>query len=37
MLEERRPVYAELAALTVSTDDLAAEEVAADLAKRLRA
>lgn len=37
MLEERRPVYAELATLTVSTDDLAAEEVAADLAKRLRA
>jgi shikimate kinase len=37
MLEERRPVYAELATLTVSTDDLAPEEVAADLAKRLRA
>jgi shikimate kinase len=36
MLEERRPVYAELATLTVSTDDLAPEEVAADLAKRLR-
>jgi shikimate kinase len=36
MLEERRPVYAELAALTVPTDDLAPEEVAADLAKRLR-
>jgi shikimate kinase len=35
MLEERRPVYAELAILTVSTDDLAPEEVAADLAKRL--
>jgi shikimate kinase len=37
MLEERRPVYAELATLTVATDDLAPEEVAADLAKRLRA
>jgi shikimate kinase len=36
MLDQRRPVYAELAALTVSTDDLAPEEVAADLAKRLR-
>ncbi len=37
MLEERRPVYAELAAITVPTDDVAPEEVAADLAKRLRA
>jgi shikimate kinase len=37
MLEERRPVYAELASMTVSTDDMAPEEVAADLAKRLRA
>ena len=37
MLEERRPVYADLAAITVSTDDMAPEEVAADLAKRLRA
>ena len=36
MLEERRPVYAELATLTVSTDDQAPEEVAADLARRLR-
>jgi shikimate kinase len=36
MLEQRRPVYAELATLTVPTDDLAPEEVAADLAKRLR-
>jgi shikimate kinase len=36
MLEERRPVYAELATLTVATDDLAPEEVAADLAERLR-
>ena len=36
MLEERRPVYAGLAALTVPTDDLAPEEVAADLAERLR-
>jgi len=37
MLEERRPVYAELASITVSTDNMAPEEVAADLAKRLRA
>ena len=36
MLEERRPVYAELAAITVPTDGMAPEEVAADLAKRLR-
>ena len=36
MLEERRPVYAELATLTVPTDDMAPEEVAADLAGRLR-
>jgi shikimate kinase len=36
MLEERRPVYAELATITVPTDDTAPEEVAADLAKRLR-
>ncbi|HEY7262712.1 MAG TPA: shikimate kinase [Trebonia sp.] len=34
MLEERRPVYAELAEITVPTDDMAPEEVAADLAKR---
>ena len=37
MLEQRRPVYAELATITVPTDDMAPEEVAADLAKRLRA
>ena len=37
MLEERRPVYAGLATLTVATDGMAAQEVAADLAKRLRA
>jgi len=37
MLDERRPVYADLATVTVPTDDLAPEEVAADLAKRLRA
>ena len=37
MLEERRPVYAELASMTVSTDDMAPEEISADLAKRLRA
>jgi shikimate kinase len=36
MLEERRPVYAEIASMTVHTDDTAPEEVAADLAKRLR-
>jgi shikimate kinase len=36
MLAERCPVYAELAAITVPTDDTAPEEVAADLAKRLR-
>jgi len=37
MLEERRPVYAELASITVSTDEMAPQEVDADLAKRLRA
>ena len=37
MLEERRPIYAELASITVSTDGMAPEEVAADLAKRLKA
>jgi shikimate kinase len=36
MLEERRSVYAELATITVSTDDLTPEEVAAGLAQRLR-
>jgi shikimate kinase len=36
MLDERRPVYAELATLTVTTDDMAVQEVAADLAARLR-
>lgn len=36
MLSERRPVYAELAAITVQTDDTAPEEVAAGLAERLR-
>jgi shikimate kinase len=35
MLEERRPAYESLAALTVPTDDLAPEEVAADLVKLL--
>jgi shikimate kinase len=35
MLDERRPIYADLASLTVPTDGLAPEEVAADLAKRL--
>ena len=37
MLDERRPVYESLAALTVPTDDLFPEEVAADLLKRLEA
>src|SRR5579863_4884233 len=37
LLEERRPVYAGLATLTVATDGMAAQEVAADLASRLRA
>ena len=37
MLQERGPVYAELATITVPTDDMAPEEVAADLAGRLRA
>jgi shikimate kinase len=36
MLEERRPVYADIASMTVATDDTAPEEVAADLASRLR-
>ncbi|MBO0802255.1 MAG: shikimate kinase [Nocardiopsaceae bacterium] len=35
MLEERQPVYSGLASLTVPTDDMAPEEVAADLAERL--
>ena len=35
MLDERRQVYEALAALTVPTDDLAPDEVAADLVKRL--
>ena len=37
MLEERRPVYAELASVIIQTDGRAPEEVAADLAERLRA
>jgi shikimate kinase len=37
MLEERRPVYAALASVTVSTDATAPEEVAADIAERLSA
>ena len=36
MLEERRPVYADLASVTVPTDGMAPQEVAADLAKRLQ-
>jgi shikimate kinase len=35
-LEERRPVYASVASISVPTDGMAPEEVAADLAKRLR-
>jgi len=35
MLEERRPVYESLATLTMPTDDLAPEEVAAELVKLL--
>jgi shikimate kinase len=37
MLEERRPVYESLATLTALTDDLAPQEVAADLINRLPA
>jgi hypothetical protein len=37
MLEERRPVYESLASLTLPTDDLTPEEVAADLMKQLAA
>jgi shikimate kinase len=37
MLEERRPIYVDLASLTVPTDDMAPEEVVADLAQRLSA
>jgi shikimate kinase len=37
MLEERSSMYADVASITVSTDDMAPEEVAAGLAKRLRA
>jgi len=37
MLEERRPVYESLASLTVPTDDLTPEEVAADLVNQLQA
>jgi shikimate kinase len=37
MLEERRPVYESLATLTVPTDDLSPDEVAADLLRRLAA
>jgi shikimate kinase len=37
MLEERRPVYESLAGLTVPTDDLAPEEVAAGLVVQLQA
>jgi shikimate kinase len=36
MLEERRPLYVGLASITVATDDMAPEEVAADLATRLQ-
>lgn len=36
MLEERQSVYAQLASVAIPTDGMAAEEIAADLAKRLR-
>jgi shikimate kinase len=35
MLEQRRPVYERLAEITVPTDELAPEEIAADLAARI--
>jgi shikimate kinase len=35
MLNERRPVYQDVASLTIATDGMAAEEVAADLVKQL--
>jgi len=35
MLEERRPVYESLAAMTAATDDLTPDEVADDLVKRM--
>jgi shikimate kinase len=35
MMEERRPVYESLAALTVPADDLVPDEVADELVKRL--
>jgi shikimate kinase len=37
MLEERRPVYEGVASVTVPTDEMAPQEVAADLAMRLSA
>jgi shikimate kinase len=37
MLEERRPVYEGVASVTIPTDDMAPQEVAADLAMRLSA
>lgn len=36
MLEERQPIYDQLASVAIPTDGMAAEEVAADIAKRLR-
>lgn len=36
MLEERRPLYEELATLTVQTDDLDPDELAAEIAVRLK-
>jgi shikimate kinase len=35
MLNERRPVYEDVASLTIATDGMAAEEVAADLVKEI--
>ena len=36
MLEERRPLYEQLATLTVQTDDLDPDELAAEIAMRLK-
>jgi len=35
MLEARRPVYERLAEITIPTDELAPEEIVADLAARI--
>jgi shikimate kinase len=36
MLEERRPFYEQLATVTVDTDDLDPDELAAEISARLR-